>query len=85
MVAVPFLIVDLAFFGANVVKIPQGGWFPILVAEIIYVVMRTWKRGSWLVITRERSLELTLPRLLERVGQEQPVRARRRGLFECQP
>ena len=75
MVAVPFLIVDLAFFGANVVKIPQGGWFPIVAAVVIYVVMRTWKRGSWLVITRERSLELTLPRLLARVEQEQPVRA----------
>jgi KUP system potassium uptake protein len=70
-----FLIVDLAFFGANIVKIPQGGWFPLLAALLIYVVMRTWKRGSWLVITRERNLELTLPRLLERVEQERPVRA----------
>jgi len=70
-----FLVVDLAFFGANIVKIPQGGWFPIVVALLIFTAMRTWKRGSWLVITRERNLELTLPRLLQRVEEEQPVRA----------
>ena len=70
-----FLVIDLAFFGANIVKIPQGGWFPIVAALLIFVVMTTWKRGSWLVVTRERNLELTLPRLLERVEEEQPVRA----------
>jgi KUP system potassium uptake protein len=69
-----FLVVDLAFFGANIVKIPQGGWFPLVAAAVIFVVMTTWKRGSWLVITRERDLELSLDRLLERVEKEKPVR-----------
>ena len=69
-----FLVIDLAFFGANIVKIPYGGWFPIVAAALIFIVMTTWKRGSWLVVTRERNLELALPRLLERVAEEQPVR-----------
>ncbi|MGL4651813.1 MAG: KUP/HAK/KT family potassium transporter, partial [Caldilineaceae bacterium] len=70
-----FLVIDLAFFGANVVKIPQGGWFPILAAALIFAVMTTWKRGSWLLVTRERNLELTLPQLLQLVEKEKPVRA----------
>src|SRR5678816_3019315 len=44
-----FLIVDLAFFSANLVKIPAGGWFPILLAIVIFVLMATWKRGRLIV------------------------------------
>jgi KUP system potassium uptake protein len=69
-----FLVIDLAFFAANIVKIPYGGWLPLVAAVLIYIVMTTWKRGTWLVFTHERSLELTLPRLLQRVAEEQPVR-----------
>ena len=76
-----FLAIDLAFFGANIVKIPYGGWFPLVAALIIYAVMTTWKRGTWLVVTRERSLELTLPRLLQRVAEEQPVRIEGDAVF----
>ena len=69
-----FLVIDLAFFGANIVKIPYGGWLPLVAAALIYIAMTTWKRGTWLVFTHERSLELTLPLLLQRVADEQPVR-----------
>jgi KUP system potassium uptake protein len=40
-----FLLFDVAFFGANVVKFFDGGWFPILIGAIIFSVMTTWKRG----------------------------------------
>jgi KUP system potassium uptake protein len=40
-----FLLIDAAFLGANIVKIPDGGWFPLVVAVIIFTVMTTWKRG----------------------------------------
>ena len=39
------LSIDLAFFGANVIKIEQGGWFPLAVAAAIFVVMTTWRKG----------------------------------------
>jgi KUP system potassium uptake protein len=41
-----FLLVDLMFFGANIVKLAQGGWLPLLIAGIILVVMTTWERGG---------------------------------------
>ncbi len=41
-----FLIIDLSFFLANIVKVPQGGWVPLLVAATIYFMMTTWYRGK---------------------------------------
>ena len=40
-----FLVIDLAFLDANIVKIADGGWFPLVVAIMIFTVMTTWKRG----------------------------------------
>jgi KUP system potassium uptake protein len=54
-----FLIIDLAFFGANIVKIAHGGWFPLVVAAFVYLLMSTWKRGR--VILAERLSENTIP------------------------
>ncbi len=57
-----FLLVDSAFFAANLVKIPSGGWFPILLAFAVFALMTTWKRGRHIVTTmmRENSLPLEL-------------------------
>ncbi len=41
-----FLMIDLSFFLANIVKVPQGGWVPLLVAGTIYFMMTTWYRGK---------------------------------------
>ena len=40
-----FLIIDFAFFGANMLKVTHGGWFPLTVAGAIFTVMTTWRRG----------------------------------------
>ena len=44
-----FLLVDTAFFGANSVKLLQGGWFPLTIAAFVALVMLTWRRGGELV------------------------------------
>ena len=44
-----FFLVDLAYFAANAIKIPQGGWFPIGIAVISFTVLTTWKRGRRLM------------------------------------
>jgi len=41
-----FILIDLSFFGANIVKVPQGGWFPLVVAGLVYFLMTTWYRGK---------------------------------------
>ncbi|MEK6748207.1 MAG: potassium transporter Kup [Pseudomonadota bacterium] len=47
-----FLVIELSFFGANVLKIPDGGWFPILGGIVIFTLMTTWKRGRELLYER---------------------------------
>ena len=38
-----FLLVDVSFFGANIIKVEDGGWFPLLVGICVYTVMVTWR------------------------------------------
>jgi KUP system potassium uptake protein len=76
-----FLIVDLAFTGANLIKIPQGGWFPLVVALAIFTIMTTWKRGSRIVFTYEQDLEMSLEELFKRLQAKQPKRAPGSAVF----
>ena len=57
-----FLFVDLSFFGANIVKLPQGGWVPLVIAGTIFLFMDTWKRGRNVLSqqVRERSMPIDL-------------------------
>ena len=52
VVAVGLLVVDVSFFGANVFKIPDGGWYPLLMAGLIFFVMATWRTGRAIVRAR---------------------------------
>jgi KUP system potassium uptake protein len=62
-----FMLVDLAFFAANLLKLPEGGWVPLLFGALIFVVMTTWHRGvravSRKVAEVERSPEAFLDQL----------------------
>jgi len=51
-----FLVIDLAFFGANLPKVLEGGWFPLLVALVMFVLLSTWQRGRH-IVERNRSKE----------------------------
>jgi KUP system potassium uptake protein len=55
-----FFAVDLGFWSANLVKIPNGGWFPLLLAAVIFVLMTTWKRGRSLLYERLRTESIPL-------------------------
>jgi KUP system potassium uptake protein len=69
-----FLAVDLAFFVTNLFKIPDGGWFPITVAAVIYLLMSTWKKGRARLseIVRENTLPLDL--FLTDIARRKPHR-----------
>ncbi len=59
-VTVPLLVIDLAFFSANVAKIPDGGWFPIVAAIAIILFMTTWRSGRRLLAERIRRGEVPI-------------------------
>jgi KUP system potassium uptake protein len=54
-----FLIVDGAYFAANMMKVPDGGWFPLLIGAIAFTLLTTWARGRKLM--RDRMTEVALP------------------------
>ncbi|HEY2090525.1 MAG TPA: potassium transporter Kup [Thermoanaerobaculia bacterium] len=55
----PLLIIDLSFFGANIIKVTEGGWFPLVVGIFVFTLMATWRRGR--EILRQRLAEGLIP------------------------
>jgi KUP system potassium uptake protein len=76
-----FLIVDLAFFGANVVKIAQGGWFPLLVAAVVFTLLSTWKRGRDILAHRLRRASLPVEAFVADVAKRMPTRVAGTAVF----
>jgi len=58
-IATPLLLVDLTFLTSNALKIPDGGWFPILIGIVVFTLLTTWKRGR--VVLMERLAEDAMP------------------------
>jgi KUP system potassium uptake protein len=81
LVAGGFLIVDVAFLAANVIKIEHGGWFPLLVGAAIYAIMTTWHEGRKLVVRRLAEDEVTLPEFFETIRKDPPVRVPGTAIF----
>jgi KUP system potassium uptake protein len=67
-----FLIVDLAFFSANMLKIVEGGWVPLAIAFAIFILMTTWQRGRMIVRSLLIDASIPLDALLKDLGDENP-------------
>ena len=76
-----FLVIDVAFFTANVIKIQHGGWFPLLVAAGVYAVMTTWATGRQLVVRRLADSEVPLTQFFMSIAAKPPVRVPGTGIF----
>jgi KUP system potassium uptake protein len=63
--AATFLVVDLGFWGASLLKIPSGGWFPLLVAGAVFTVMTTWNSGRGLLAERLAERSMSVEQLIE--------------------
>jgi len=61
---VPLGFVDLALFSSNALKIPSGGWFPLAIGVIVFIVMSTWREGRQLVYARLSDRSVPLPSFL---------------------
>ncbi|PYP75132.1 MAG: hypothetical protein DMD35_22340 [Gemmatimonadetes bacterium] len=69
-----FLVVDLGFWGASLLKIPSGGWFPLLVAGAVFTVMTTWNSGRGLLASRLAERSMSMEQLLQRMRDPSLVR-----------
>jgi KUP system potassium uptake protein len=63
-----FLVVDLGFFSANLVKVAHGGWFPLALASVVFALMTTWKAGRAIVTEVTRS-PLTIEEFVKSFGR----------------
>jgi KUP system potassium uptake protein len=81
--AAAFLTVDLTFFGANLPKVVHGGWFPLLIALLVFVVLTTWQKGREIVTRNRTEEEGPLRAFVEEVHALDPpaYRPARTGVF----
>ncbi len=76
-----FFLVDLAFFTSNLLKLFQGGWFPLLIGGGVFTLMMTWKEGRRLLNEKLRSDAIALSDFLESVFISPPTRVEGTAVF----
>ncbi len=76
-----FFAVDLTFFSANVVKVFDGGWFPLVIGGLMFTLMLTWKAGRRLLAARLREESVDLEPFLESIFISPPVRVSGPAVF----
>jgi KUP system potassium uptake protein len=75
------LVIDLAFWTGNLPKIPHGGWFPILVAAVMFTLMTTWKRGREILASRFDRERLPVVGFLNSIEAHPPQRVPGTAIF----
>jgi KUP system potassium uptake protein len=76
-----FFVVDFAFWASNLLKLFDGGWFPLLIGGVIFMMMLTWKDGRRLLNAKLRADALDLPSFLEAVFVSPPARVEGTAVF----
>jgi KUP system potassium uptake protein len=76
-----FLVVDVIFLVANIVKIPAGGWFPLVAGSMVFMVMTTWRRGRDYLAHKIATDSLPLEMFLSEVDSNKPYRVRGTAVF----
>ncbi len=77
----PFLVIDLTFLSANMLKVIEGGWVPLALGGVIMLVMYTWRRGSRLLFEKTRRLETPLDDLVRMLERKPPQRVPGTAVF----
>ncbi|HVC51948.1 MAG TPA: KUP/HAK/KT family potassium transporter [Stellaceae bacterium] len=76
-----FVFFDLAFFGANLLKIADGGWVPLVVAAIIFIIMTTWHGGVAAIQRTQMATALTPPQFRRRLARKSIARVPGTAVF----
>jgi KUP system potassium uptake protein len=77
----PFLVIDLTFLGANMLKVFEGGWIPLALGGGVMAVMYTWRRGSRLLFEKTRRSETPLAGLVKSLERKPPLRVPGTAVF----
>jgi KUP system potassium uptake protein len=77
----PFLVIDLTFLSANMLKVVEGGWVPLALGVVVMLVMYTWRRGSRLLFEKTRRQETPLDDLVRMLERKPPQRVAGTAVF----
>jgi KUP system potassium uptake protein len=81
LIIAPFLVVDLLFLGANLLKVHEGGWMPLLVGAALMVVMLTWRRGTRILADKALKEEVPLAEFIGMLEARSPERVQGTAVF----
>jgi KUP system potassium uptake protein len=77
----PFLFIDLTFLSANMLKVIEGGWVPLLLGGVVMTLMYTWRRGTRLLLMKTRRQEMPLDSLVAKLEKKPPQRVPGTAVF----
>jgi KUP system potassium uptake protein len=81
LITVPLLLIDLTFLASNSLKIPEGGWFPLLIGGIVFTLLTTWKRGRSLLMSRLSEDAMPLDLFIQSIEASPPARVQGTAIF----
>jgi KUP system potassium uptake protein len=77
----PFLLIDLTFLSANLLKVVEGGWVPLALGACVVMLMLTWRRGTQVLLHKTRRLETPLADLVRILERKPPLRVPGTAVF----
>jgi KUP system potassium uptake protein len=77
----PFLLVDFAFFGANLLKVLSGGYVPLFMATVLIVTMWTWVKGTGILFEKTRKVDVPVVELVKMLQKSPPHRVKGTAVF----
>jgi KUP system potassium uptake protein len=80
-VMLPFLFIDLAFFGANLLKLFTGGYVPVILASVLIVTMWTWVKGTSILFEKTRKVDVPFLELVQMLAKSPPHRVKGTAVF----
>ena len=80
-IALPLLMIDGLFLASNALKVPEGGWFPLLIGIIVFTLLTTWKRGRALLMARLAEDSMPLDIFIESIEASPPPRVPGTAVF----
>ncbi|MDQ6916450.1 MAG: potassium transporter Kup, partial [Pseudomonadota bacterium] len=80
-IVVPLVAIDISFLASNALKIPQGGWFPIVIGGVVFTLLTTWKRGRSILHDRLSKETMPLDVFIDSIESHPPVRVPGTAVF----
>jgi KUP system potassium uptake protein len=81
VIVVPLVAIDAAFLSSNLLKIPEGGWFPIVAGGVVFTLLTTWKRGRAILLERLNAETMPIDLFIQSIAASPPMRVPGTAVF----